>query len=71
MRIVKLAVIAVSVIATFNPLYQANFIIRAIWFEGITPINSVIYVLFFAIISPIAAVYVFNKLWSTIGIQGY
>ena len=59
------------VIATFNPLYQANFIIRAIWFEGITPINSVIYVLFFAIISPIATVYVFNKLWSTIGIQGY
>ncbi len=59
------------VIATFNPIYQANFIIRSIWFDGITPLNSVIYVLFFAIISPIAAVYLFNKMWTKLGIQGY
>ncbi len=62
---------ALPVIATFNPLYQANFIIRSIWFDGITPISSVIYVLFFAIISPIAAVYIFNKVWGALGIQGY
>lgn len=59
------------VIATFNPFYQANFIIRSIWFDGITPISSVIYVLFFAIVAPIAAVYIFNKIWSALGIQGY
>ncbi len=61
----------IPVLATFNPIYQANFAIRSIWFEGVTPLTSIIYILFFAIISPIAAVYFFNKIWSALGIQGY
>ena len=58
-------------IAWFNPIYQANHAIRSIWFEGIVPLDSMLYLTFFAVVSPLAAVYIFKKLWKILGIQGY
>lgn len=58
-------------LALLNPIYQANFIIRSIWFTSQPPLEPLLYLTFFAIVSPIAAVYIFVKLWKWMGIQGY
>jgi len=58
-------------IAFINPIYQANFLIKNIWLQGVIPFESLSYVLFFAIVSPIAAVYIFRRLFKALSIQGY
>ncbi|MAG21715.1 MAG: hypothetical protein CL943_00220 [Candidatus Diapherotrites archaeon] len=54
-----------------NPLYQAITIIRSAWIYGTIEVASVAYVAAFAIIAPLLAVFIFNKLWKKLNIQGY
>lgn len=56
-----------------NPVYHALTLIRHLWFQY--PISSVfistLWVLGFALLMPIAGVYLFNRLWKKLGLQGY
>ena len=58
-------------IAYANPIYQANLLLKNIWLYGSVPFESLTYVLFFAIVSPIAAVYIFRRMFKALSIQGY
>lgn len=58
-------------IAYINPIYQINYIIRSIWLQGVIPLNSFIYALFFAVVAPLAAVYIFRRLFKVLSVQGY
>lgn len=56
-----------------NPIYHAVTLIRHLWFEY--PIDSVLtsslWVLGFALFMPMVGVYLFNRLWEKLEIQGY
>lgn len=58
-------------IAYLNPIYQAVTVLRSAWLHGVVPFDSLIYVLFFAIIAPLAAVYIFRRLFKALSVQGY
>lgn len=68
-------------IAKLNPIYQGGNILREVWINGAVPqnelifetfsINPLLYFMFFAIIAAPIAVFVFEKLWKLLGIQGY
>jgi len=68
-------------IARLNPIFQGVDIIRSVWFGnglppteivfGFIPINPLIYLVAVAAIAPLIAVFVFDKLWKILGIQGY
>ncbi len=68
-------------IARLNPIFQGVDIIRSVWFGnglppteivlGFIPINPLIYLVVVAAISPLIAVFVFDKMWKMLGIQGY
>ncbi len=54
-----------------NPFYQAIFAIRSAWIFGRVEWASIAYIVAFAAIMPLIAVFVFNKLWKRLNIQGY
>ncbi len=63
------------ILALLNPFYQANFLIKEAWLnpgfvlaDGIFPFA---YLILFALITPLFAIFMFNKLWRILGIQGY
>ena len=58
-------------IASINPVYQVINLIRNIWFGTGLELQPLIYILFFAIVTPIAAVYLFKRLFKVLSIQGY
>ena len=59
--------------AWINPLYQGNYIIRALWLEPGTPfpLFSLLYILCFVILMPIVSVKLFSLVLRKKGIQGY
>jgi ABC-2 type transport system permease protein len=54
-----------------NPIYQANFVIKHLWIYSTFNIKSLFYLLLLSLISLSAGIYIFNKVWKKIGIQGY
>lgn len=54
-----------------NPFYHGVTIMRSIWFFGVIPWASFLYVLIFSIILPFISVFVFNRAWKIFTIQGY
>jgi ABC-type polysaccharide/polyol phosphate export permease len=56
-----------------NPVYHGLFIIRNLWINGFVNnfLMHFIIVLAFAVVVPIIAVYLFNKIIKKLGIQGY
>lgn len=56
-----------------NPVYHAVALIRHLWFDY--PIDSILlsltYMLGFSLLMPLLGVYLFNRLWARLGIQGY
>lgn len=58
-------------IVLLNPFYQAVFAIRSAWIYGIIEWASIAYVAAFAVITPLIAVFIFNKLWKRLNITGY
>ncbi len=62
-------------LALLNPFYQANFLIKEAWLNPLFSLSDSIfpfaYLLFFALVMPLAAIFIFNKLWRILGIQGY
>ncbi|MFH1225416.1 MAG: ABC transporter permease [Candidatus Diapherotrites archaeon] len=58
-------------IAYFNPIYQGVNVIRSIWLHGIVPFEPLMYLLFFAVVAPLAAVYLFRRLFRVMSVQGY
>jgi len=57
--------------ALINPIYQANVVIRGLWISGVMHWQPFIYLLLLAILAPLLAILIFNKLWKELTIQGY
>jgi ABC-2 type transport system permease protein len=58
-------------IVRLNPIYQANFVIKHLWIYNTFNIKSFFYLSLLSLISLSAGIYIFNKVWKKIGIQGY
>jgi len=65
------ALALIKPIVLMNPIYHANNAIRAAWLFGEIRTFSILYAIGFALMTPIIAVFIFNKLWKKLNIQGY
>jgi ABC-type polysaccharide/polyol phosphate export permease len=54
-----------------NPVYQAVNFTRELWINNFFDFNAFLYVLIFAIIMPVIAVFLFKIAWKRMEIQGY
>ena len=54
-----------------NPIYHTNFVIKELWIYGKFYPKSFFFLSLTALISLSVGIYIFNKVWKKIGIQGY
>ncbi len=58
-------------IVNLNPIYHANYVIKHLWIYNTFNIKSLFYLSLLSLMSLSAGIYIFNKVWKKIGIQGY
>jgi ABC-2 type transport system permease protein len=58
-------------IVELNPIYHANYVIKHLWIYNTFNIKSLFYLSLLSLMSLSAGIYIFNKVWKKIGIQGY
>jgi ABC-type polysaccharide/polyol phosphate export permease len=54
-----------------NPIYHANWVIKSLWMHGSFELKSFFYLALLSLISLSVGIYIFNKVWKKMGIQGY
>ena len=58
-------------LAQINPVYHANIFIKSLWIFGVFEAKSLVYVFVMSVLSLFFGVYVFDRVLSRMGIQGY
>jgi len=58
-------------LAELNPIYHTNFVIKSLWIHNTFNIKSLFYLFLLSLISLTIGIYIFNKVWKKMGIQGY